>query len=335
MKKLITLFVLFAVSTGFCQAPNLDLNQFPLSTYLEAENNFPGGKILNSDYNTVSDDLGLLSFIRKDNDIADIDIVARYVYYKKDSLILELINEWDVANHNKKINNKKDLEFRKNMLSFYVRGEKAMIASMGEGTVEGNIPLEINDSTAYYKSTVWDLENTLVKLSIIMSNNYNKQTEEFPAHKVVVSMRATNLTDRAIYKGKELIKRNRKEIPNVEQPIVRGKDPIYMGCGKSVDKGVCLRNSVRKRILKELELENVVIKNATLKVGFRVEIDGSITPFERDIKSNNKQLQTIALQTIIGLPKMIPAYSKKMNQNVTAANSFYLVIKDGKIANLE
>ncbi|MDO6854130.1 hypothetical protein Q4599_11120 [Cellulophaga lytica] len=335
MKKLTTLLVLLVVTSGFCQPPNLDLNQFPLSTYLEAENNFPGGKILNSDYYTVSDDLGLLSFIRKDSDIADIDIVARYVYYKKDSLILELINEWDVANHNKKINNKKDLEFRKNMLSFYLRGEKAMIASMGEGTVEGNIPLEINDSTAYYKSTVWNLENTLVKLSITMSNNYNKQTEEFPIHKFVVSMRATNITDRPTYKTKQLIKRDRKEIPNIEHPIVSGKDPIYMGCEKSVDKGVCLRNSVRKRILKELEVENVVIENATLKVGFRVEIDGSITPFERDIKSNNKQLQTIALQTIIGLPKMIPAYSNKMDQNVTTGNIFYLVIKDGKISNLE
>ncbi|PKB44888.1 hypothetical protein AX016_3120 [Cellulophaga sp. RHA19] len=335
MKKLTSLLVLFVVATGFCQAPNFDLNQFPLSTYLEAENNFPGGKILNSDYYTVSDDLGLLSYIRKDNDIADIDIVTRYIYYKKDSLILELINEWDVANHNKKINNKKDLEFRKNMLSFYLRGEKAMIASMGKGTVEGNIPLEINDSTAYYKSTVWNLENTLVKLSITMSNNYNKQTEEFPAHKVVVSMRATNITDRPTYAEKELIKRERKEIPHTEYPIIGNKDPIYPGCENSVDKRVCLRNSVRKRILKELEVENVVIENAILKVGFRVEIDGNITPFERDIKSKNKQLQTIALQTIIGLPKMIPSYSKKMDQNVTAGNIFYLIIKDGKIANLE
>lgn len=39
MKKLTSLLVLFVVATGFCQAPNFDLNQFPLSTYLEAENN--------------------------------------------------------------------------------------------------------------------------------------------------------------------------------------------------------------------------------------------------------------------------------------------------------
>ncbi|SFW36511.1 hypothetical protein [Cellulophaga fucicola] len=335
MKKLTTLLVLFVVTAGFCQAPNLDLNQFPLSTHLEAENNFPGGQILNSDYYTVSDDLGLLSFIRKDNDIADVDIIARYVYYKKDSLILELINEWDVANHNKKLNNKKDLEFRKNMLSFYLRGENAMVASMGDGKVEGSMPLEITESNAYYKSTVWNLDNILVKLSITMSNNYNKEKGEFPTHKVVVSMRATNIIDRPAHTGKQLIKRERKEIPNIEHPIVSGKDPIYPGCENSVDKGICLRNSVRKRILKELEVEDVVIKNATLKLGFRVEIDGGITPFERDIKSNNKQLQRIALQTIIGLPKMIPAYSKRIDQNVTIGSSFYLVIKEGKIANLE
>ncbi|MCL5246916.1 hypothetical protein M4I21_13925 [Cellulophaga sp. 20_2_10] len=335
MKKLITLLVLLVVTTGFCQVSNLDLNKFPLSTYLEAENNFPGGQILNSDYHTVSDDLGLLSFIRKDNDIADVDIVARYIYYKKDSLILELINEWDVANHNKKLNNKKDLEFRKNMLSFYLKGENAMIASMGDGTIEGSMPLEITENNTYYKSIIWNLENALIKLSITMSNNYNKETGEFPTHKVVVSMVATNITDRPAYTGKELIKRDRKEIPNIEHPIVSGKDPIYPGCENSVEKGVCLRNSVRELILKNINGEKLIINSGTIKIGFLVDINGTVKPWVSDITSNNSQLQEIALQTISGLPKMIPAYSKKTKQNVSAGNRFYLVIKDNKIANLE
>ncbi|WP_435315365.1 hypothetical protein [Cellulophaga fucicola] len=335
MKKLTTLLVLFVVTAGFCQAPNLDLNQFPLSTHLEAENNFPGGQILNSDYYTVSDDLGLLSFIRQDNEIRDVDIIVRYVYYKKDSLILELINEWDVANHSKKLNNKKDLEFRKKMLSFYLRGENAMIASMGDGKAEGSMPLEINDSTTYYKSTVWNLDNILVKLSITMSNNYNKEKGEFPTHKVVVSMKATNISDRPTYAENELIKRDRKEVPLIEHPVTGNKDPIYPGCENSVDKGICLRNSVRKRILKELEVKDVVIKNATLKLKFLVTADGSVKPFASNIKSNNSKLEEIGIKTIKELPRMTPAYSKSMDQNVTIGSSFYLVIKEGKIANLE
>ncbi|WKB81849.1 hypothetical protein QYR09_02155 [Cellulophaga lytica] len=335
MKKLIALFVLFAVSAGFCQPPNLELNQFPLSTYLEAEKNFPGGQILNSDYYTVSNDLGLISFTRKDNLITDVDVIARYVYFKKDSLILEIINEWDVANHNQKLNNKKDLEFRKKMLSFYLKGEKAMIASMGDGKAEGSIPLEINDSTSYYKSTAWNLENTLVKISITMSNIYNKEKGEFPTHKVVVSMKATNITDRPTYAKNELIKRDRKEIPLIEHPVTGNKDPIYPGCENSVDKGICLRNSVRKRILKELELEDVVIKNATLKLKFLITTDGSVKPFASNIKSNNSKLEEIGIKTINELPRMTPAYSKSMDQNVTIGSSFYLVIKEGKIANLE
>ena len=76
-------------------------------------------KILDSDFQTTKKELGLISYIRSDGSVQDVDLMVRYIFFKQDSLIKEIRNEWDVANHNQKLDNKKDIKFRTDLINFY------------------------------------------------------------------------------------------------------------------------------------------------------------------------------------------------------------------------
>lgn len=335
MNKAIIILIFLIPMIGSCQNQDVDINQVSLSDYIKKEKEFVGGKILNSDYSTNFNELELVSYIRSDNSVPDIDLIVRYLYFKKDSLIKEIRNEWDIANHNQKLNDKKDLKFRTDLVSFYSSLEQSLKKNYGKGTANGKIPKNINAEDTYSKEIKWTLENTTVKLNIMMSNIYDDQKITFPIHRIYLSYQATNLDNKPEYGNSELIKRKRKAIPNIENPIVSSIEPTFPNCENSTEKISCMNNKVRDLILQRVKQENIQIKNDTLKVGFMVQIDGTLKPTKSNIKSNNLVLEKIALETIENLPIMIPSYSERMKQNVTYSNSFYIIFENNKVTNYE
>lgn len=335
MKKTILLLFLLLSINVFSQKNSVDLNKISLSDYIEKEKDYVGGKILNSDCSTIYDELGLLSYIRSDNNIPDVDLIVRYIYFKNDSLVIEIRNEWDIANHNKKLDNHKDLKFRKDLVAFYSMLEQNLQNRLGKGKVRDKIPTKINEEDTYSKTNEWTLGNTIIKLNITMSNNYNIYKNQFPTHKIIFSYRAVNIENKPDYRNKKLLKRDRKALTNIGNPIISSREPTFPRCENSTDKIGCMNNEIRKLILQKIKEKNILIKNDTLKIGFLVQKDGEIRPRKSSIKSTNQELEKIGMETINNLPKIIPSYSERVKQNVSFENSFYIIIANNKITNFE
>lgn len=335
MNKAILLVIFLLPIIGSCQNEEVDINQVSLSDYIKKEKEFVGGKILDSEYSTNFNELELASYIRSDNSVPDVDLIVRYLYFKNDSLIKEIRNEWDIANHNQKLDNKKDIKFRTDLVNFFSLLEQSLKKNYGNGISNGKIPKNINAKDTYIKEIKWTLENTTVKLNIMMSNIYDKQKKTLPTHRIYLSYQATNLDDKPEYGNSELMKRNRKAIPNIENPIISSIEPTFPNCENSTEKISCINNKVRDLILQRIKQKNIQIKNDTLKVGFMVQIDGTVKPTKINIKSNNIELEKIALETIENLPIIIPSYSERIKQNVTYGNSFYIIIENNRITNYE
>jgi uncharacterized protein (UPF0210 family) len=335
MNKAILILIFLVPIIGFSQKQDFNINHVSLSDYFKKEKEYVGGKILDSDFKTTKKELGLISYIRSDKSVQDVDLMVRYIFFKQDSLIKEIRNEWDIANHNQKLDNKKDIKFRTDLINLYSILEQNLEKNYGNGTVNGKIPKSINDKDTYSKEIKWTFENTVIKLTLMMSNVYENQTSTYPTHKIYLSYQAINLENKPDYENLELIKRKRKVIANIENPIINSAEPTFPDCENSKGKISCMNNKIRELVIKRLEQENIKIANDTLKVGFMVKIDGTVKPWESSIKSNNKELEKVGLETIKNLPRMIPSYSERMKQNVSYGNSFFIIIENNKIRNYE
>ncbi|RRO26004.1 hypothetical protein [Flavobacteriaceae bacterium 14752] len=333
MNKTIIILIFLIPIIGFCQEQDFDINKISLSDYLKKEKEYVGGKILDSDFQTTKKELGLISYIRSDGSVEDVDLIVRYIFFKQDSLIKEIRNEWDIANHNEKLDNKKDIKFRTDLMNFYLILEQNLEKNYGKGIANGKILKNLNDKDTYSKEIKWTFENTIVKLNILMSNIYDKKKNIFPTHKIYLSLQAKNLENKPDYGNKELIKR--KVIPDIENPIINSAEPTFPDCENSKEKISCMNNKIRDLVIKRLEQENIQITNDTLKVGFMVKIDGKVKPWESSIKSNNKELEKVGLETIKSLPRMIPSYSERIKKNVSYGNSFFIIIENNKVRNYE
>ncbi|CAL2075377.1 hypothetical protein [Tenacibaculum sp. 190524A05c] len=96
-----------------------------------------------------------------------------------------------------------------------------------------------------------------------------------------------------------------------------------------IDKELCLVNSIQELISKKAEESKLVLAQDTLKVGIRIEVDGSSTILSN--KSNNKELESLSLKVLEDLPYIEPAISKKLNKKVTSGFSFYVIFKNNEI----
>ena len=98
-----------------------------------------------------------------------------------------------------------------------------------------------------------------------------------------------------------------------------------------IEKEFCLTNSIQELISKNAKKNNLTLKKDTLKVGIRIEIDGSSTIMEN--KSNNKKLEKLSQNVLENLPYIEPASSKSLDRKVTSAYSFYVIFENNEITN--
>jgi hypothetical protein len=96
-----------------------------------------------------------------------------------------------------------------------------------------------------------------------------------------------------------------------------------------IEKEFCLTNSIQELIFKNAKKNNLTLIKDTLKVGIRIEVDGSSTIMEN--KSNNKELEKLSQNVLENLPYIEPASSTSLNQKVTSAYSFYVIFENNEI----
>ena len=107
--------------------------------------------------------------------------------------------------------------------------------------------------------------------------------------------------------------------------------PIYPGCQNEQDPESCLMVSISDKILDKAKRENLILPNDTLKVGFRIDPDGST--YVLDNETNNAELKIISNSVLNSLPTIEPAYSKKLEEHVSSGYSFYIIIKENERIN--
>ena len=73
-------------------------------------------------------------------------------------------------------------------------------------------------------------------------------------------------------------------------------EPTFPNCDNSTEKISCMNNKIRDLVIQKIKQKNIQIKNDTLKVGFMVQIDGTVKPRISSIKSNNAELEQIGLE---------------------------------------
>ena len=117
-----------------------------------------------------------LIFRRKQKDIPD--LLVYYTFTKKDSLVSEVLYEWDVSNFEKNSNNPKPTAFNKAMIAKYNELENYITSKYGKGTTEGSLEnlAAIDTDDGLKEKDIWQPNDSLkLKMYISVSNYYNKR----------------------------------------------------------------------------------------------------------------------------------------------------------------
>ncbi len=210
MKKIVIFLFVLSQLISCGQAREFDINKKTLSNYFENETKYKGGKILDESIKTIKEELSLVSYIRSDNNIPDTDLIVRYVFFKKDSIIKEIRYEWDTSNNYILLGKIQNETFREKLVKFFKELEKVNVSKYGKGNTEGYIPSKIDEEKTYEKKIKWILNKTEIELSIFMSNNLDKIKNTIPVHRIYLSFKSINLKGKPEYKKTELLQRKYK-----------------------------------------------------------------------------------------------------------------------------
>ncbi|MBQ0733909.1 hypothetical protein [Aquimarina celericrescens] len=117
------------------------------------------------------------------------DLKTKYLFFKKDSIIKEVLHEWDVRNFEKSKNNKKPLDFQKALIKKYTELEDKLTKIFGKSEIKGSLEdlSLIDKKEGLRKSNTWTPnDSTKVSLYIMISNYYEQigRTTKNPIHRI-------------------------------------------------------------------------------------------------------------------------------------------------------
>lgn len=331
IKILLIILTLFVWTKGISQEKSYDISETTLSEYIAIEKQFVGGKIKDKSVYSLKEDLGISSYIRQDNNVPNLDLIVRYVFSKKDSLIKEIRYELDVANFEKKIENKQNKDFRKALVNYSLSVERDLISKLGKSKTDGELTDKtvIDEKKDYCKKNTWTLGNTRIDLLIEMSNTIKKKKSIYPNHKVTTTYKT--IENIAIeYIGRKNPSGLIKEKSSSRKFINKSRIPLISKCKKNHTEA-CLQNSISDLILNEAIKRNLTLKNDTLKIGVRINKDGSSSLMDNETK--NSELKKVVTDVLSSIELIEPAYIKNLKRYETVSYSWYILIKNNEITN--
>ncbi|MDO6473098.1 hypothetical protein [Maribacter sp. 1_MG-2023] len=334
IKNLVIILVLLICTKGKSQE-KYDISKSTLSDFIAIEKQFVGGKILDESVNSLTEELDIASFIRQDNSVPNLDLIVRYVFSKKDSLIKEIRYELDIANFDEKIENKQDKDFRTSLANHYILIEQQLSEELGKSHKTGEFTKKsiIDGEKDYYKKNTWTVGNTRIDLILEMSNSLHKKKNIYPIHKILIVYR-TLVNDSKLngteYVGSKdrtkLIEKN-KSLPKFKN---KSRIPLISECKKNHTEA-CFQNAISNKILSRANQYKIVLPADTLKVRIRINKDGSTTLSENQTK--NPELKKITEDVVNSLKDIEPAYIKSKETYETVSYSWYVIFRNNEITN--
>ncbi|MDR6760817.1 hypothetical protein J2Y38_001015 [Flavobacterium sp. 2755] len=146
----------------------------------------------NQNYISLDDSAQPLIYKRKEKNIPD--LLVQYFFSKKDSIINEILYEWDVNNFEKKDNNVKPEKFNKALIEKYKTLLKTLNNKYGESKSEGNLDnfKEIDTNKGLKRNDSWSPSDSLeIEMYTTISNYYKKEgfATTNPTHKIRLYVR--------------------------------------------------------------------------------------------------------------------------------------------------
>lgn len=172
-------------------------------------------------YMSLDDSAQPIIYKRKEKEIPD--LLVQYSFSKKDSIINEVLYEWDVYNFEKNDNNVKPEKFNKALIEKYKNLLKTLTNKYGESKTEGNID-NLKDIETYKglnRKDTWKPNDSLeIVMYTAISNYYKKEgfVTTNPTHRIRLYI--TNIKKETKPKlDKESIAKSNKNFENFMQKL--------------------------------------------------------------------------------------------------------------------
>lgn len=108
----------------------------------------------------------------------------------------------------------------------------------------------------------------------------------------------------------------------------KSKIPLIKNC-KNNQTEACLMNSINNMILFEVNERNLILKKDTLKIGIRINKDGTTSILENE--TNNTNLKDVALDVLSSMDIIEPAYFKSQNSYKAVAYFWDIIIENNEV----
>lgn len=140
-----------------------------------------------SQYISMDDSAQPVIYRRKEKGIPD--LLVYYTFSKKDSLVTEILYEWDKGNFEKNDNKKMSLEFNKALANKYLSLQKSIVSVYGSATTEGSLEnlSKTEESGGLKRSDLWKPNDSLkINMYTSISNYYKKEgmVTTTPTHRI-------------------------------------------------------------------------------------------------------------------------------------------------------
>jgi hypothetical protein len=185
---LICFFIIFNFSLSFSQEIYTEIQGKKIGYFVNIEKKIKSELFdTNQTYLSFDDSAQPIIYKRKEVNIPD--LLVQYSFSKKDSIINEVLYEWDVYNFDKNDNNIKSEKFNKALIKKYNDLLKDLTNKYGKSVVKGSLDdlNQIESDKGLSREDNWKPNDSLeIKMYTSISNYYKKEgaVSTNPRHRI-------------------------------------------------------------------------------------------------------------------------------------------------------
>ncbi len=189
MKKITLLILLiFQFNQTFSQEIITEIQGKKIDYFVNIEKKLKS-ELFDTNQNYMSMDNSAQPFIYKRKEKNNPDLLVHYSFSKKDSIINEVLYEWDIYNFEKNDNNVKSEKFNKALIEKYKILLKTLTDKYGKSKNEGNLDnfKNIETDIGLKRNDNWKPNDSLeIEMYTAISNYYKKEgfVTTNPTHRI-------------------------------------------------------------------------------------------------------------------------------------------------------
>lgn len=274
MKKIILLVLLISsCNLIFSQEIFTEIQGKKIDYFVKIEKKLKSESFdTNQNYISLDDSAQPLIYKRREKNIPD--LLVQYSFSKKDSIINEILYEWDVYNFEKNDNNVKSEKFDKALIEKYKALVQILNNKYGESKTTGNLDnlKEIGTNKGLKRDDFWKPNDSLeIKMHTTISNYYKKEgfVTINPVHRIRLYIKNIKKKIEPKLDEKNISIANQ----NFENFLIKLKEDNYTE-SKSFLSEVILKNVTENQLIQLRKSINFDNKLVRFSKGFQIMMTG-------------------------------------------------------------